>query len=194
LPHDEVLRIGAEILAGLETVHRRGVLHCDIKPSNVGIAPDGTLKLLDFGVAWLLFGRPAGLGPSSAGLRRGLVGTPHYMPPEQLRDEPLDERTDVYSVGALLYELLTGRKPFTAHSLFTLIETVLHSPPARPSFWNAALDPGLEDVVLAALAKTPADRHYSAQAMCEALLRTKPFAAAGLPAFAVGRRAEVAAW
>jgi serine/threonine protein kinase len=191
---DEVIAIGAAILAGLEVAHRRGVLHCDIKPSNVGIAADGTIKLLDFGIAWPLFESPLAGSRASGRLQRGLVGTPHYMPPEQIRDEPLDERTDIYSVGAVLYELLTGRKPLTAHSLFTLIETVLHNAPARPSLWNPDVDPGLEGVVMAALAKAPAGRYPSARAMAEALVRTKSARYAPLLGAGLGGGAESASW
>jgi serine/threonine-protein kinase len=192
LPHHHVIAIGAAILAGLEAAHRRGVLHCDIKPSNVGIAMDGTIKLLDFGIAWPLVESPLAGGLANGRLRRGLVGTPHYMPPEQLRDEPLDERTDIYSVGAVLYELLTGRKPFTAQSLFTLIETVLHCAPARPSLWNPSVDPELEDVLMAALAKAPRDRHASARAMSELLSRPKPLLHPRLLGFGLGGVASAA--
>jgi serine/threonine-protein kinase len=169
LPDRDAISIGTAILDGVDAVHKRGVLHCDVKPSNIGLAFDGSIKLLDFGIACPLHAEPGSGYPGASGVGRGLVGTPHYMPPEQHRAGPLDERTDLYSVGAVLYELLTGHKPFVAHSLFSLIETVLHAEPIRPSSLNPLVDPDLEDVVMTALAKDPADRFASASAMSAAL-------------------------
>ncbi len=170
----ETVRVGLEMLEGLDAAHREGVLHCDIKPANVGIDADEGIKLLDFGVARPLPESPHFKSLSTGGLRRGLVGTLHYMSPEQLRGEPLDERSDIYSVGAVLYELASGRRPFGQEGLVPLIDAVLHATPVNPSSWNPDLDLDVDDVVMTALAKSPADRYSSAREMFEALRQARP--------------------
>jgi serine/threonine-protein kinase len=192
LSHHEVITIGTAILSGLDVAHRRGVLHCDIKPSNIGIAPDGVIKLLDFGIAWPLPGTP-GDGLTVRQPRRGLVGTPHYMPPEQLCGRMLDERTDIYSTGAVLYELMTGRQPFTAHSLLALIETVQQGRLTPPSFLNPGIHPGLEGVVMSAMARSPDDRYPSARAMRDALLGISRAPRLHLARLCLGQHTEAAA-
>ena len=99
------------------------------------------------------------------------------MSPEQLRGEPLDERSDLYSVGAVLYELATGRRPFGQEGLVPLIDAVLHATPVHPSSWNPDLDLDVEDVLMTALAKSPADRYSSAREMFDALRQARPLQA-----------------
>jgi serine/threonine protein kinase len=176
-PHaHEVIFVGAGILNGLAAVHRAGIIHRDVKPANVGIAADGTIKLLDFGIAsplpWseLVQECDTAIGLSS------MAGTLDYMSPEQLCGDRMDERVDIYGAGAVLYELATGRLPFQANRRLCLINAILNAQALPPSA-HPGVSPELDGVILRALAKSPADRFESAGAMLHALLQL-PAAAA----------------
>jgi eukaryotic-like serine/threonine-protein kinase len=170
-PEHELVDVGSQILLGLSAAHRRGVIHRDVKPGNVGISADETAKLLDFGVA-------AELGPSAdpAETRTGegglpFAGTIHYMAPEQLRGEPIDERADLYSAGAVLYEMATGQRPFRCPQLACLIDAILNRVPVSPRRLNPSLSPAMQRVILQALDKEPDGRFATAAAMRKSLLR-----------------------
>lgn len=157
---DDAVRIVGEMLAALQHAHERGVTHRDIKPANVILMHDGSVKLADFGVA-----RIESSDLTQAGT---LIGTPSYMSPEQLLGLPVDGRSDLFSCGVLLYEMLTGRKPF-AGSMTTVIQKVLNEQPAPPSQANPALSPAWDAVLDRALAKKPEARFQNARAMADAL-------------------------
>jgi predicted Ser/Thr protein kinase len=159
----EVQRIVERIGAALAYAHTQGVLHRDIKPSNVLIAVDGALYLSDFGLA-----RMAEAGESSLTADR-MVGTPQYMSPEQaLSRADLDARTDIYSFGVMLYEMLTGRVPFNADTPFAIIHDHIYSPLPLPRQVSPDLPEAVESVVLKCLAKEPADRYPDAMALVNA--------------------------
>ncbi|HYD42075.1 MAG TPA: serine/threonine-protein kinase, partial [Anaeromyxobacter sp.] len=161
--------IGAQILAALSEAHGLGIIHRDLKPANVMVDPrDGTdrVKVLDFGIATVADG-----DVESRLTRQGTVfGTPAYMSPEQIRGEPLDPRSDLYSVGVILHEVLAGRLPFEAETPLGLASRHLHDPPPPLSRAGARVAPALERLVLAALAKRRDDRPASADAFRAALL------------------------
>ena len=115
--------IGAQICEGLDYAHYKGVIHRDIKPANIMIAGDGTVKIMDFGIA------KAGAGLTHTG---EVLGTPNYMSPEQVRGRVLDGRTDLFSTGVMLYEMLTGEKPFNANSVTTIIYKIINEVPPPP--------------------------------------------------------------
>lgn len=139
----KLVQIGSDILLGLAAAHRMGIIHRDIKPANVGITQDGTVKLLDFGVANPLpWSSHVQETPTSVA-NLVCIGSLHYMPPEQLRGQAADERADIYSTGAVLYELATGQQPFPHVHPVCLIDAILNDPPLPPSALNpcvAALD------------------------------------------------------
>jgi eukaryotic-like serine/threonine-protein kinase len=151
----EVVRIGSEVAAALEHAHAHGVIHRDIKPHNVWLAPDGTAKLGDFGLA-----------VSSAGSRLTtegtVVGTVAYMCPEQGLGRRADERSDIYSLGALLYELLCGVPPFVGDDAAAVIAQHLSTAPVGPSWHRAEVPRPLEQLILKMLAKSPDERPQSA--------------------------------
>jgi serine/threonine-protein kinase len=136
----------AQIGRAFESARSAGVVHRDIKPPNLFRCDDGTWKVLDFGVAALADG-------SSTLTHGGVVGTPVYMSPEQARGQPVDHRSDVYALGAVLYRCATGRVPFTAADTPSLLHAVIHDMPMRPSA-IARVDADLERVILLALAKS----------------------------------------
>ncbi|HPF61067.1 MAG TPA: serine/threonine-protein kinase [Gemmatimonadales bacterium] len=155
--------ICAQIAEALDHAHDHGVVHRDIKPANVMIGPGGAVKVMDFGIA-----RMAG---SSRQTRHGhSVGTPAYMAPEQLRGEECDGRTDLYALGAVFYELVTGRVAFEADSDYKLMMQQLNDPPPPPSASNPELPAIVDATVLRAMAKRPGDRYASAAAMRNALM------------------------
>jgi serine/threonine-protein kinase len=155
--------ICAHIAEALDHAHDHGVVHRDIKPANVMVGPGGAIKVMDFGIA-----RMAG---SSRQTRHGhSVGTPAYMAPEQLRGEECDGRTDLYALGAVFYELVTGRVAFEADSDYKLMMQQLNDPPPPPSASNPALPSVVDDTILRAMAKRPGDRFASAAAMRNALM------------------------
>jgi eukaryotic-like serine/threonine-protein kinase len=166
LPFSLAIGLMGEVLDACAAAHQRGVVHRDLKPDNVFVTPGGHAKVLDFGIAKL---RPDLTG-DRAPTRTGVVlGTPHYLAPEQATGGEVDPRTDIYSLGVMLYEITTGTRPFEAASAFGLIRMHLSDPPAPPSTRRPGVPKALEDVALKALEKNPARRFPSAEAMKSAL-------------------------
>jgi serine/threonine protein kinase len=153
LPPGRVLDLMAQAAEALDYAHEAGVVHRDIKPANLMLQKDGTLKVTDFGLAKQ---RTANLTQSGV-----LLGTPSYMSPEQIQGRDLDGRSDLFSLGVVLYELLTGVRPFDADSISTIIYRVLYEDPRPAAAHNPALPSGLHRVLDRALAKDPASRYAS---------------------------------
>jgi serine/threonine-protein kinase len=161
LPLPEIRRIMLELLSALEYAHSSGVVHRDIKPSNIVLTKDGTVKLADFGIARV---------ESSTKLTEmgSFIGTPCYMPPEQLKGETVDQRADIYAAGVLLYELLTGQVPFDGEPV-TVMYKALNEAPPTPSVLNGNIPNEIDTVVFRAMAKSRDDRYQSAAEFKSAL-------------------------
>ncbi len=150
LPVADVVEIAFKCCGALDYAYRQGVVHRDIKPANILVARGTDVKVADFGAAFV---RDA---ETTQKLR---IGSPSYVAPEQIRDDPLTHQSDMYSLGVVLYELLVGRRPFYAGSTAELLTTVLTEDPVRPSVWRPDLPTELDAVVLRMLEKYPADRY-----------------------------------
>lgn len=164
LAEEEIIRLGTQIASTLEEVSAMGMVHRDLKPSNIVIAKGGEVKLLDFGVAKLLSSEDR---THSSALE--ITGTLPYMSPEQLKGEPTDFRSDIYQVGATLYQAATGSRPFTGIVPGPLIQEILQKTPIAPRHLNPHLDPALEAIILRCLAKEPARRYQRASELRVAL-------------------------
>lgn len=151
-----------QLLAGLAACHSNGIVHRDVKAANVVRATDGVIKLTDFGIARIVTDQTL----SRAGT---IVGTPNYMSPEQIRGEEVDARTDIFSAGVLMYELLTGVKPFDGPDVTAIMYNVTHVHPPSPRFYNSALPEELDMIVYKALAKSVNERFVSADEFALAL-------------------------
>src|SRR5690349_10443660 len=149
----DIERIMLQILAALDYSHRRGVVHRDIKPANVFLLTDGTVKVTDFGIAHIEASNLTQVGTT--------LGTPAYMSPEQIMGLPVDGRSDLFSAGVILYQFLTGERPFSGTSTTTM-RKVLEENPLPPSRFNVQAPPAMDAVVQKALAKRPEDRFQSA--------------------------------
>jgi serine/threonine-protein kinase len=165
------LSIGIQLADALAAAHERGIIHRDMKSSNVIITPEGQCKILDFGLA-KHYGEAV---PTSDDLtaQGALLGTPSYMSPEQARGERVDHRTDVFSLGIILYEMLTGERPFKGRSRVEVMHAVISSPPPPLTLYNPQVNSDLERIVLRALAK---DRHQRYGTMREMLADLKQVA------------------
>ncbi|MEJ2859976.1 protein kinase domain-containing protein [Actinomycetospora flava] len=164
LPAEEAAALLVPVCEALAAAHERGVVHRDVNPGNVMRCTDGTVKLMDFGIA-----RVADVeGFTSSGV---VVGTAAYLSPEQVRCDPLDGRSDVYAVGCTLYELLTGHVPFRGPSSVEVASQRLRESPVPPRELVRDLSPDLDAVVLRALALEPAMRHHDARELADDLRR-----------------------
>jgi tRNA A-37 threonylcarbamoyl transferase component Bud32/tetratricopeptide (TPR) repeat protein len=168
---EERLDVTEQICEGLAFAHSHGVVHRDLKPANIHILPGGKVKIMDFGLA-----RMSGSDMTSTGT---VMGTPHYMSPEQVRGTRADTRSDVFSLGCVLYELLAGRKPFDAESMHAVLFKVLQEEPPPVLDLAPGLPPVLAQVVEKALAKDPMDRFQSAGEMLASIRRARQATAAG---------------
>src|SRR5215475_13003935 len=142
----------AHAAEALDVAHKRGVIHGDVKPANILISADGRVKLTDFGMARVA---------KREARDSALLGTPAYWCPEQIMGRPQDARSDIFSLGVVLYEIITGTRPFEADSLQGICNRVLSSTPLPPSHSNPSLPAGLNDLVASCLAKDPAHRRGS---------------------------------
>ncbi|SHN13390.1 serine/threonine-protein kinase [Roseibium suaedae] len=162
---EEIHAIMSQILAGLSCIHGVGIVHRDMKPANVMLAEDGTVKLTDFGIARLTSMEATGAG---------MIGTPAYMAPEQLMGGEVDARADIYACGVLLYELLTGRKPYKGGGIEALFEALRSGQVTPPSELVAAIAPAMDRIVLKAMNVDPVRRFESAAEMRAALAEVLP--------------------
>jgi serine/threonine-protein kinase len=164
LPLREVLMIGVQLARALDYAHARGIVHRDIKPGNVMRLPDGTIKVTDFGIAHMDDGLP---GHTQVG---AVLGTPQYMSPEQARGERLDGRSDLFAAGIVLYQLLTGQRPFEADTAFAVVEQLMHKEPVPLATSRPDTPPALRRAVERCLAKRAADRPANGRELALALL------------------------
>ena len=167
----EAVGLVVQLLEGLAAAHAQGVIHCDIKPSNLRVTPEGHLKILDFGLAKLFQSKDPASVTMSITQDHGIAGTLAYMSPEQLRGSPPDQRTDTYAAGCVLYEITTGQRPFPEKTAPLMIDSILNKIPARPTSLKPALSTGLEYIVLKSLERDPACRYQSAREMTADLRR-----------------------
>jgi serine/threonine protein kinase len=158
LPEAEAISILARVCDALEYLHAQGVIHRDLKPENVMLCEDGSIRLMDFGIAW---------GPHSRRLTFiGFApGTPHYMPPERVGGKRGDGRVDIYSMGAILYEMLTGRIAFDGPDIGVIMESRVTGDPEAPRKLNPRISRQAEEIVLHAMERDPEKRHPTAAAL-----------------------------
>jgi eukaryotic-like serine/threonine-protein kinase len=166
LQPDRAMSLAADICGALDFSHRNGIVHRDVKPGNVMITPQGTVKVMDFGIARAVSDSAATMTSTAA-----VIGTAQYLSPEQARGESVDARSDVYSMGCLLYELVTGAPPFTGDSPVSVAYQHVREDPRRPSSINPEIPPELDAILLKAMSKNPANRYQSAADMRNDLLR-----------------------
>jgi serine/threonine-protein kinase len=171
-PVPEIVRIMEQVLAALAYSHARGVVHRDIKPGNIMLSGDGTVKMADFGIARLENSSMTQVGT--------VMGTPSYMAPEQLRGETVDARADIWAAGVMLYQLLTGEKPFEG-GFSAVMHKALHTDPPPPSKLSVTAPQAFDAVIATALAKRPEDRYPNAAAFAAAVraAATAPAASPG---------------
>ncbi len=165
-PRAEAVRIIVGVLSALEAAHAAGLVHRDIKPGNIMVSSDGSVKVMDFGIARALDSTDAALTQTNA-----VVGTAQYLSPEQARGQQVDARSDLYATGVVLFELLTGRPPFTGESPLDVAYQHVTAAPPLPSSINPDLPRGLDEVVLRALTKDRDARYQTASDMRADLIR-----------------------
>ena len=159
----QAVRLFGQVLEGIAHAHQLGIVHRDLKPANLMLTDGGTIKVMDFGIARLL-------GQARQTRTGRIVGTLEYMAPEHVRGQETDARSDIYALGVVLYELVTGRVPFRSDSEYELMHAHLEEPPPPPRQFAQHLPPVIEQLILRALAKDPADRFQTALDMHAALI------------------------
>ncbi|MBK3577744.1 protein kinase [Streptomyces sp. MBT65] len=185
MPADKALRITADVLAALDISHEMGLVHRDIKPGNVMMTKRGVVKVMDFGIA-----RAMQSGVTSMTQTGMVVGTPQYLSPEQALGRGVDARSDLYSVGIMLFQLVTGRLPFDADSPLAIAYAHVQEEPVAPSSINRSLPPAVDALVARALKKNPNERFPSAEAMRDECLRVANSLHAAAPSIVPGTPAQ----
>ena len=160
LTEGEAVRIAIQICAGLDYLHRKGVVHRDLKPENVMLCNDGSIRIMDFGIAKSQDARRLTFAGFTAPM-----GTPDYIAPEQVQGKRGDARTDIYALGAMLYEMATGVPPYEGDNLYVVMNARLTGDPQAPRSHNPLLSPQIEEIILHALERNPSKRFSSAAAM-----------------------------
>jgi serine/threonine-protein kinase len=160
-PLPRVIRIIEQACSALDYAHQRSVVHRDIKPANLVLSADDTAKITDFGTAKILQ-----LGTTQTG---SIIGTPSYISPEQVKGKLVDGRSDIFSLGVILYELVTGEKPFPGENVTTVIYKIVNEEPIPPRAFDSSIHPGLNYVITKALAKDPEQRYQSCRELSEDL-------------------------
>ena len=185
MPADKALKITADVLAALEISHEMGLVHRDIKPGNVMMTKRGVVKVMDFGIA-----RAMQSGVTSMTQTGMVVGTPQYLSPEQALGRAVDARSDLYSVGIMLFQLVTGRLPFDADSPLAIAYAHVQEEPVAPSSINRALPPAVDALVARALKKNPNERFPTAESMRDECLRVAASFQAAPPSIVPGVPAQ----
>ncbi|MFP3989144.1 protein kinase [Streptomyces sp. E11-3] len=181
MPSDKALKITADVLAALEISHEMGLVHRDIKPGNVMMTKRNVVKVMDFGIA-----RAMQSGVTSMTQTGMVVGTPQYLSPEQALGRGVDARSDLYSVGIMLFQLVTGRLPFEADSPLAIAYAHVQEEPVAPSSVNRSLPPAIDAIVARALKKNPNERFPTAEAMRDECLRVAQSFQAAAPSIVPG--------
>jgi serine/threonine-protein kinase len=160
MPENEAARIVSGVCAALDYLYRRGIVHRDLKPQNIILCRDGSLRLIDFGLARTAKSRRL----TFAGLT-SVMGTPDYIAPEQVKGKRGDHQSDVYSLGAILYEMVTGTTPFDGENPYVIMNLRLTGDPQAPRAFNSSLTPTMEEIILHAMERSPSQRYLSALVM-----------------------------
>ena len=191
LPEAEVVQLGKQAAGALEAAHEQGIIHRDLKPGNIMVTPKDLLKVLDFGLAKLF--RPSGSMDKTLTLTgtEGLTGTLPYMAPEQLEGRAVDERTDIYALGTILYELASGQRPAPQETTPEIIHAILHE---QPEPLGAPISEGLERIIFKCLEKEPADRYASARELMADLNQLETGDLSALIAGRPRRRTKQSLW
>jgi serine/threonine protein kinase len=161
LPIETIIPMCEQVCGALDHAHQRGIVHRDIKPANIMILNNGMVKVTDFGIAKMV-----SMGMTQAGL---VLGTPNYMSPEQVKGRQVDGRSDLFSLGVILYDLVTGEKPFPGQNITTVIYKIINENPVPPRELDATIHPGLSYVICKALAKSPEERYQTCRELAEDL-------------------------
>ena len=161
LPIETIIPMCEQVCSALDHAHERGIVHRDIKPANIMILNNGVVKVTDFGIAKMV-----SMGMTQAGL---VLGTPNYMSPEQVKGRQVDGRSDLFSLGVILYDLVTGEKPFPGQNITTVIYKIINENPVPPRELDATIHPGLSYVICKALAKSPEERYQTCRELAEDL-------------------------
>ena len=164
---EQVVTLGIQMAEALHYASQKGIIHRDVKPTNIIIRPDGLAKLTDFGIARIE--NPLDQQQTKIG---EILGTPAYMSPEQVKGQHVDNRTDLFSLGIILYELCTGRRPFAGESMMATFREIMETDPADPAMVNPAISAALAAVIMKSLRKKPAERFQTGKEMAESLKKS----------------------
>jgi serine/threonine protein kinase len=160
----EIVNIGVQVAEALDYAHGQGIVHRDIKPPNIILTSEGQVKITDFGIAHIE--DPHAPQQTQAG---DILGTPFYMSPEQVSGQPVDGRSDLFSLGVILYELYTGNKPFTGSNISAIFNTIMQDIPAKPAEMDSPVSPMLSSIIMTSLNKAPEKRYQTGDEMATAL-------------------------